>query len=240
VTTSNRAQSPANTPKIAGPTKATHTPAKLRVCKELPSRNPSLANAGGYCGADFVLDRVSSAVATLSSINVGQRRWRAAAFINDDYKASSNITVNLGIRYEYDEPWIESNNKTGNIDVSTGLVLYAGDVPTGVPVGCALCSNDAHYERNFNQIKPWLGFAYQAGGPFVIRGGYGATNFFEGNSSNQRVASITPFIKAVSVNIVTPTPTNPGSPRTARQGFGGGPVSCSDTFNVYPKKIQPA
>jgi hypothetical protein len=42
VTTSNRAQSPANTPKIAEPTKATHTPAKLRACKELPEEEPAI------------------------------------------------------------------------------------------------------------------------------------------------------------------------------------------------------
>ena len=45
-----------------------------------------LANPGGYGGADFLLDRVSSAGATLTSVNVGQRQWRAAGYINDDYK----------------------------------------------------------------------------------------------------------------------------------------------------------
>jgi hypothetical protein len=87
---------------------------------------------------------------------------------------------------------------------------------------------------------PRLGFAYQATNRFVIRGGYGATSFYEGNSSNQRLTSITPFIQAVNVTTVTPTPGNPGTPRNAEQGFSGGTVTYGGTFNVYPKDIQPA
>jgi TonB-dependent Receptor Plug Domain/TonB dependent receptor len=202
--------------------------------------NPSVSNASGYSGADFLLDRVSSASATLSSVNVGQRQWRAAGFIGDDYKATPRLTLNAGLRYEYDQPWIESNNKTGNIDIATGQVIYAGSVPAGAPVGSGVCSNRACYDASYRQIMPRLGFAYQATDRFVIRGGYGATSFFEGNSSNQRLTSITPFIQAVNVTVVTPTPGNPGAPRTAQQGFAGGSVSAGGTFNVYPQNIQPA
>ncbi|WP_353067450.1 TonB-dependent receptor [Tunturibacter psychrotolerans] len=202
--------------------------------------NPSLANAGGYGGADFVLDRVSGAAATLASVNVGQRQWRVAGFFSDDYKATSRLTLNAGLRYEYDQPWVESNNKTGNIDIATGQVIYASKIPVGAPVGSGLCSNRACYDANYRQFTPRLGFAYQATDRFVIRGGYGATSFFEGNSSNQRLTSITPFIQAVNVNVVTPTPGNPGVPRTAQQGFTGGTVSSGGTFNVYPQNIQPA
>ncbi|MGD0444097.1 MAG: TonB-dependent receptor [Edaphobacter sp.] len=202
--------------------------------------NPSVSNALGYSGADFLLDRVSSASATLTSVNVGQRQWRAAGFIGDDYKATPRLTLNAGLRYEYDQPWIESNNKTGNIDIATGQVIYAGSIPTGAPVGSGLCSNRACYDANYHQIMPRLGFAYQVNDRFVIRGGYGATSFFEGNSSNQRLTSITPFIQAVNVNVVTPTPGNPGVPRTAQQGFTGGTASFGGTFNVYPQNIQPA
>ncbi|NYF52440.1 TonB-dependent receptor [Tunturiibacter gelidoferens] len=204
------------------------------------SSNPSLSNAVGYGGADFVLDRVSSAAATLSSVNVGQRQWRVAGFFGDDYKATSRLTLNAGVRYEYDQPWIESNNKTGNIDIATGQVIYASKIPVGAPVGSGLCSNRACYDANYRQFTPRLGFAYQATDRFVIRGGYGATSFFEGNSSNQRLTSITPFIQAVNVNVVTPTPGNPGAPRTAEQGFSGSTITGGGTFNVYPQNIQPA
>ncbi len=202
--------------------------------------NPSLKNAAGYGGADFVLDRVSSAAATLSSINVGQRQWRVAGYLADDYRILPNLTLNVGIRYEFDEPWVEENNKTGNVNVSTGQVIYAHQVPVGAPAGSGICSNRGCYQPNYRQIMPRLGFEYQPTSKFVVRGGYGATSFFEGNSSNQRLTSITPFIQAVNVNAITPSPGNPGTPRTAEQGFGGGTVSYGGTFNVYPQNIQPA
>ncbi len=202
--------------------------------------NPSAANAGGYGGADFLLDRVTSAAVTLSSVNVGQRQWRTAAFISDDFKAMPNLTLNFGVRFEYDQPWIESNNKTGNIDLVTGQVIYADHVPAGAPAGSGICPNRACYNGNFHQIMPRLGFSYQANGRFVLRGGYGATSFYEGNSSNQRLTSITPFIQAVNVTTIAPTVGSGGTPRTAEQGFTGGTTQVGGTFNVYPFNIQPA
>jgi Carboxypeptidase regulatory-like domain/TonB dependent receptor len=202
--------------------------------------NPAAANAGGYGGADFVLDRVQSAAATLSSINVGQRQWRVAEYFNDDYKVLPRLTLNLGLRYELDQPWIEENNKTGNIDIATGQVIYAGQVPVGAPVGSGVCKNRACYQWNYHQIMPHFGFAYQVNDRFVVRGGYGAVSFFEGNSSNQRLTSITPFIQAVNVSVTSPAPGAVTTPRTAEQGFTGGTVSYGGTFNVYPQNIQPA
>jgi len=79
-----------------------------------------------------VLDRVQSAQVTLSSINVGQRQWRLAGFVNDDYKMRPNLTFNIGLRYEFDEPWFEHDNKTGNVDIATGQVIYAGEIPSAL------------------------------------------------------------------------------------------------------------
>jgi hypothetical protein len=202
--------------------------------------NPSLANAGGYGGADFLLNYVSGAAATLSSVNVGQRQWRAAFYADDSYKATPRLTLNFGLRYEFDEPWAEQNNKTGNIDLATGQVLYAHAIPAGAPPGSSLCANRGCYD-NQNNFMPRFGFAYQATSRFVIRGGYGATSFFEGNSSNQRLTSITPFIQAIQTPTYSPTTAAPFNvPRTVQEGFTGGSVSYGGTFNVYPKDIKPA
>lgn len=202
--------------------------------------NPSLPNAVGYGAADFLLDRVTSAAATLSSVNVGQRQWRIAGYAQDAWKARPNLTLTFGVRYEYDEPWVEENNKTGNVDLTTGQVIYAHAVPKGAPAGSGLCKNRGCYDSNFRQIMPRLGFDWQAMDKLVVRGGYGATSFYEGNSSNQRLTSITPFIQAVNVNAITPTPGDPGTPRSAEQGFTGGSIQYGGTFNVYPQNIQPA
>jgi hypothetical protein len=202
--------------------------------------NPAAPDGLGYGGADFVLDRVNSAQATLNSVKVGQRQWRVAGFAQDDYKATAKLTVNIGVRYEVDQPWVESNNKTGNIDEKTGQVIYADHVPDGAPAGSGVCKNRGCYNTNYRQIMPRLGFAYQGNDRFVVRGGYGATSFYEGNSSNQRLTSITPFIQAVNITTLSPTAGNGGTPRTAEQGFNGGSTQLTGTFNVYPQDIQPA
>ncbi len=196
--------------------------------------NPGVS-AAGYGGADFVLDRVSQVAATLASVNVGQRQWRIASYVSDDYKVMPKLTLNFGVRYEYNEPWVEQNNKTGNINLATGQVIYAHAVPVGAPVGSGLCSNRGCYDAQ-NNVMPRLGFAYQASNRFVVRGGYGASAFYEGNSSNQRLTSITPFIQAV----LTPTTTPPTAPRTAQDGFTGGAVSLGGAYNVYPKDQKAA
>jgi hypothetical protein len=202
--------------------------------------NPAAPNAGGYGAADFVLDRVQSAGVTLASINVGQRQWRIAGFAQDSYKVMPRLTLTYGLRYEYDQPWIEQNDKTGTIDLATGQVLYASRVPTGAPAGSGLCSNRACYQPNYRQWMPQVGVAYMTTDRLVIRAGYGANSFFEGNSFNQRLTSITPFIQAVNVSVTSPAPGAVTTPRSAEQGFAGGTTQYGGTFNVYPQHIQPA
>ncbi|MGA9719675.1 MAG: TonB-dependent receptor [Acidobacteriaceae bacterium] len=212
--------------------------------------NSNETNGGGYGGADFVLNRVREAQVTSQGIIVGQRQWRTAGFIQDDWKVMPNLTLNLGVRYEYDQPWYEQNDKTGNVDLAKGVVEYATRIPNGAPPDSELCNNRACYQPNYTQIMPRFGFAYQATPRFVVRGGYGATSFFEGNAANQRLTSITPFVQSIDIKPLTPTPPangqpgSPGAPRTAQEGFtatNSGDVNFNgSTYNVYPQHIQPA
>ena len=194
---------------------------------------------GGYGAADFLLDRITSSAATVASVNVGQRQWRTAIFATDDFKLSPTLTVNYGFRYELDEPWIEQHNKTGNVDLTTGQIIYAGSVPAGAPAGSGVCSNRACYDWSFHQFMPRLGFAWQAMPRFVVRGGYSGTSFFEGNSSNQRLTSITPFIQAIQTPTLSVTSTDVPTPYTTQTAFD---VSAQPggTYNTYPKNQQPA
>jgi hypothetical protein len=198
------------------------------------------ANANsGYGGADFVLDRISGAAVTFASVNVGQRQWRTGIHFNDDFKLTQNLTINYGFRYELDQPWVEMNNKTGNIDEATGQVIYAHAVPAGAPAGAGLCKNAGCYDWNYHQFMPHLGFAYQFHSRAVVRGGYSATSFFEGNSSNQRLTSITPFIQAMNVSITQPTSGSITHPLNTQNAFAQS-AQAGGTYNVYPQNMQPA
>jgi Carboxypeptidase regulatory-like domain/TonB dependent receptor len=204
-----------------------------------------IANAGGltagYSGADFVLDRVQSEQIQLPGSLVGNRQWRAAAFFQDDWKVTDKLTFNLGVRYEYDQPWTEVNNKTANVLLSTGTVEYANQVPIGAPAGSVICDNPACYQPNYAQIMPRIGFAYQVTPRLVVRGGYGATSFFEGNALNQRLTYNPPFVQFSQLTATAPAVGNAGTPFAAAQGFAITANSLGNNgFGAWPQNIKPA
>jgi hypothetical protein len=201
--------------------------------------------SGGYGPADFVLDRVQSGGVTLGSVNVGQRQWRTAGFAQDNFKLFPNLTLVFGVRYEFDEPWVEEQDRTGNINLTTGQISYAGRLPAGVPAGAGICSNLACYQPNYRQWMPHLGFAYQMTDKFVVRGGYGASSFYEGNSYNQRLTAIYPFLQAAGFSVSSPTTKSVPTPNTAEEGFTGSDTaiqysSSNNGYTAYPQNIQPA
>ena len=205
--------------------------------------NPGAVNGLGYGAADFVLDRVTQAQVEEAGVLVGQRQWRTAYFFQDDWKLFPNLTLNLGLRYEYDQPWYEVNNKTGNVLLDTGTVIYANRIPPGAPAGSQLCSNRACYDATHNQFMPRIGFAYQATNRLVVRGGYGATSFFEGNAANQRLTSLPPFILSSQRPEVIPTAGFAGTPYTVEQGFSTNPGDINYSgggYGAWPLKMRPA
>jgi hypothetical protein len=197
-----------------------------------------LAGGAGYGPADFVLDRVSNNQIGSTVGIVGNRQWRVAGYIQDDFKATARLTLNLGLRYEFDQPWYEVHNRTANV-LPDGTVEYAGSVPAGAVAGAKVCPTHACYNANYKQFMPRVGFAYQASSRFVVRGGYGATSFFEGNAFNQRLTSSPPFALGSNVNATVPTGANPGSPFTIEDGFAQ-QFSSTTIYSTWPQNMQPA
>jgi hypothetical protein len=199
----------------------------------------ALPSGGGYGPADFVLGRIQNVQLASPLGLVGQRQWRSALFVQDDFKLTHRLTLNLGLRYEIDQPWYEQNNKTANV-LPGGIVEYAGHVPAGAIAGSVVCPSHACYDANYKQIMPRVGFAYQAMDKLVIRGGYGATSFFEGYSFNQRLTSSPPFSLAINSNATTPSGTSGGTPFTVDNAFSQ-PLGINNSlYSVWPQDVQPA
>ena len=203
------------------------------------SGNPSAADGPGYGPADFVSGRISNVQLASPNGFVGNRQWRIAGYVQDDFKVSNRLTLNLGLRYEYDQPWYEQNDKTANV-LPGGIVEYAGSVPAGAAPGSVVCPNRSCYNANYNQIMPRFGFAYQLSDRFVLRGGYGGTSFFEGFSFNQRLTSSPPFSQAINQNAVTPTAGSSGVPFTVANGFNQQFTINNSLYSVWPQDTQPA
>ncbi len=73
----------------------------------------------------------------------------------------------------------------------------------------------------------------------MVRGGYGATSFFEGDAFNQRLTSSPPFALGSDLKAMTPTTTNPGAPFKVEDGFTP-QFSATSSYSVWPQNQQPA
>ncbi len=207
--------------------------------------NSALPNANGYGPADWLLDRANQQTISLANGFFGERQYRVAGFAQDDWKITPRLTLNLGVRYEYDSPYTEVNNQTANVILSgplKGTVEYAKRIPANALPGSTVCDNPACYQPTYNQWQPRIGFAFQANPRVVFRGGYGTTSYLEGNSTGERLINNPPFSSFAQLTATAPSSlTNPGNFFAETNGFavGAGSLSVSG-YTAYPQNIQPA
>ena len=206
-------------------------------------QNTALPGASNLYGpADWLLDRASEQSLSLSNGFFGERQWRVAGFLQDDWKATNRLTLNLGVRYDYDSPFVEVHNRIANVFLTgpqQGTVEYAGSVPAGAPAGSVVCPNNGCYSQTYDQVQPRFGFAFQATPRWVFRGGYGITSFLEGTSG---LAANAPFIAFTDVNATAPsTLTNPGTYLAETNGFqvGAGSQGVAG-YTAFNQVYRPA
>ena len=188
-------------------------------------------NTYGY--ADFLQDRADDAAIGAVTGRTGQRQWRDAFFAQDDWKLLPNLTINLGLRWEYSQPIYEVNNKQANIDIPTMTVIYAGQ--NG--------NSRALYDPTYNQWQPRIGFAYSPTPRTVVRGGYGISSYLEGTGANLRLTQNPPFHTDFEAKGVAPNGSgatySPGVVLHSANGFPTDQVPTT-TFYVWPKNLKPA
>ena len=90
-----------------------------------------------------------------------------AAFVQDDVRISPKLTLNFGLRYEYNFPATERRNHMANLNLANGVGNAVLQIEGQNGIGSTLYNADA------KQFAPRFGFAYTPANKWVVRGGYG-------------------------------------------------------------------
>jgi hypothetical protein len=153
------------------------------------------------------------------------RRWKLVRpFVQDDWRVTSNLTLNLGFAWALATPEIEVGNRQADFDVQN-LKWY---VPKGSPAlsGCTVCiATDGRAGIQFDKtgLEPRIGFAWKPAGSdkTVVRGGYGIVHDAAWNQGGQGLWQNPPFYAEVD-------------PPTFLFGFGSTVGSLSGGFLLAP------
>ena len=141
----------------------------------------------GDTSADILLGQVGLGIhdQTFLGATTG-RRWKLfRPFVQDDWRVTNNLTLNLGLAWAFVTPITEEANRQANFDVASGKLFVAGDSPA--LAGCNICvrsDSTVGIQLDKTAVEPRIGFAWK---PFalqntVIRGGYA---IFHDSSWNQ-------------------------------------------------------
>ncbi len=151
-----------------------------------------------------------------ASVEVGDptlhlHNWAYAAFLQDDWRIARNLTLNLGLRYEYSSVVQEDHNLLGNFDPNVGLIQVGKQI--------------SHlYNPDHKNFGPRMGFAWDisGNGRTVLRGGGGLT--YETVNWQSFIA----FNNAFGPGSV-PT----GAPIDASNNTSGGTITTGNTTLKY-------
>lgn len=159
-----------------------------------------------YNLADFMFGaRSQYEFANLLVVNM--RRRLHYAYLQDDFKLSQRLTLNLGVRYEFATPYYEAQNRLSNYDPATNSIIQAKD---GSLYDRALVDPD------YNNFAPRIGFAYNLLDKTVLRGGYGIGYVhFNRIGSADLLATNFPQITRANVTQQAPSASNPRCVGTA-------------------------
>ena len=125
----------------------------------------------GAAYADFLLGQTQSWSAN-ETPEYGGRLKLPQLFVQDDYKIRSNLTVNLGLRYQIQTGWSEVNGNEASFDPT--VQNPATGTPGAMWYGSTHANGRTRIQNSvYNTVLPRLGFSYLLDPNTTIRGGFG-------------------------------------------------------------------
>lgn len=203
----------------------------------LSQQNPrgSYAFTGAATGsdvADFILGVPDTSAIAYGNADKYLRQSVYDAFITDDWRLRPELTLNIGMRWEYGSPMIELKNRLVNLDVApgfTGAASVLGSAPMGSLTG-------VHYPRSLVRpdkrgFEPRIGVSWRPipGSTLVVRAGYGLyddTSIYKATALNMGQQAPLSFSETLQ--------NSPACPLTLGDGFIQCPGTAADTFAVDP------
>jgi len=140
----------------------------------------------GHPYADFLLGIPTSSSRAAPSLFIDRLRWNWDFFVTDEWKVRSNLTLNLGLRYEVHPSWREASGAQALFDIGSGKIV----VPDGALRKVSPLLPAAYVEvveasaagfhpgrlvsNEYNNLAPRIGLAWRPFGPdTVLRTGWG-------------------------------------------------------------------
>src|SRR3984957_2989113 len=164
------------------------------------------------------------------------RQTMQSTYAQDDWKVLPNLTLNLGLRWEYGSPYSEQHNLLSNFDPvsQTVLTITPGYPATSAvtPVSAGGVYGKTLVNPDFGDYGPRVGFAYAATPRIVVRGGYGISYVHYTRAGSGDILAIN-APNALFVSVPQPAPGTAGY-RTVDQGF---PQGLATTFNPKTDNI---
>jgi hypothetical protein len=185
------------------------------------SRPTGAATNNLYNIADFLFGARSS-YSLNNQVVLNYRQRMHFSYLQDDWKVSPKLTLNLGVRYEFGTPQWEAENRISNYDPNTNALIQAKG---GSIYDRAL----VHPDRN--NWAPRVGLAYQALSRTVIRSGYGISYVHFNRLGGENLLGYNgPHIVNLTINQVPTQPLCSGDNyrncfRLTAQGYPPGLVS---------------
>ncbi len=147
------------------------------------------AAAGGNAFADFLLGHFNNSEAQVGAPIADFRSNYYALYIQDNWQVTPKVTVDYGLRWEYDQPFHDIEDKLVNIDFTwdnsyepiyvragTGDP-YEGNPPFRLASGIQYVRDGRFgrgaYKPDYNDLAPRVGVAWSLGPKTVVRGGAG-------------------------------------------------------------------
>jgi hypothetical protein len=194
----------------------------------------SAAVADNYW-ADFLFGTTNNY--SLANLFVAHlRQTMDSTYAQDDWKVLTNLTLNLGLRWEYGSPYSEQHNLLSNFDPisQTVFTITPGYPATSsvTPVAAGGVYGKTLVNPDFADFGPRLGFAYAATPQVVVRGGYGISYVHYTRAGSGDILAIN-APNALFVSVTQPKPGTAGY-RTVDQGF---PEGLATTFNPKTDNI---